>query len=513
MLAFARSSSWSVAATLFLVLAAYSAPAPPLAAQAAPNALPFTSIQPQELAVAGSFANAWGDFDNDRDVDLAVSLSTGEVRLYRNDHGTLVSIGASVGMPQAGSHELRGLSWGDFDGDGFIDLLGGSTPTDKPTIVLRNEGGTKFSDVAAAIGLTIPGRSARQTNWIDYDNDGDLDVYAADRQGENKLFRNDHGRFTQVFAGAGPTDARPTVGACWLDLDSDGDLDLYLANQSGATDALWRNDGTAFVDVAPTLGLAGPARRKDEGGVGCAIGDYDNDGDFDIFAPNYGHNLLYRNNGNGTFTEVGKTVGVGVENHAVGADWGDYDNDGDLDLSVISYEGPVGSQTPLNALFRNDGAAGFVNVLTRDSPLNAGDHGVQLVDYDLDGGLDLTLTDGYGPAGGHFVFRNTLPDESRQRSLSITVLDAKGHVTRFGAEVRLFDRAGRILASRQVVTGGGYNTQSAAPIHFGLAALQPLRVEVTFMTSRGPKTQIVNDVDPGAFHGRSLVIRQSAEQE
>src|SRR5688572_5633868 len=139
-------------------------------------------------------------------------------------------------------------------------------------------------------------------------------------------------------------------------MDSDGDLDLYLANQSGATDAMWRNDGSAFTDVAPSLAMTGPKRPKEEGGVGCAIGDYDNDGDLDIFAPNYGHNLLYRNNGNGTFAEVGQAVGVGVENHAVGADWGDYDNDGDLDLMVASYEGVAPEQTPLDRLFRNDGA-------------------------------------------------------------------------------------------------------------------------------------------------------------
>ena len=83
-------------------------------------------------------------------------------------------------MPQAGSHELRGLSWGDFDGDGDIDLLGGATAADKLTMVLRNDDGSGFVDVAAAIGLTVPGRSARQTNWIDYDNDGDLDVYASE---------------------------------------------------------------------------------------------------------------------------------------------------------------------------------------------------------------------------------------------------------------------------------------------------------------------------------------------
>jgi hypothetical protein len=468
----------------------------------------FVSVQPGLLGVPHSYSNAWGDYDNDGDLDLAVSLGSGEVRLYRNDRGTLVSVGAAVGMPRAGSHELRGLSWGDFDGDGDIDLLGGATAAGKPTVVLRNDAGKRFVDVASTIGLTIPGRSARQTNWIDYDNDGDLDVYAADRTGDNKLFRNDGGRYTQVFVGAGPTDRRPTVGACWLDIDNDGDLDLYLANQSGATDAVWRNDGTSFVDVAPALGMTGPPRTKDEGGVGCAIGDYDNDGDFDIFAPNYGHNLLYRNNHDGTFTEVAKTLGVGVENHAVGADWGDYDNDGDLDLSVISYEGAVGAQTPLNALFRNDGPQGFVNVIAKDSPLNAADHSSQFVDFDNDGGLDLSVTDGYGETGGHFVFRNTMPTDAKRRSLSVLVLDANGHHTRFGAEVRLFDRSGRVIASRQVVTGGGYNTQRAAPVHFGLATLDPVRVDVTFMTKAGRKTQTLHNMRPADYSGKSVIVRQ-----
>lgn len=471
--------------------------------------LPFVSVQRDLLGVARSLANAWGDYDNDGDLDLAVSLGSGEVRLYRNDAGTLVSVGNKLGMPQAGSHELRGLSWGDFDADGDIDLLGGATAADKLTMVLRNDAGQSFTDVAATIGLTIPGRSARQTNWIDYDNDGDLDVYAADRAGDNKLFRNDSGRFTHVFAGVGPTDPRPTVGACWLDIDADGDLDLYLANQSGAADALWRNDGTSFTDVAVALGMTGPPRTKAEGGVGCAVGDYDNDGDFDVFAPNYGRNLLYRNNGHGTFTEVGQALGVGVENHAVGADWGDYDNDGDLDLSVASYVGAPGSQTPVNALFRNDGARGFVNVLGTAGILNAADHGIQFVDYDNDGGLDLSVTDGYGDAGGHFVFRNTIAADAKRRSLSVLVLDANGHQTRFGAEVRLFDSAGRVIASRQVVTGGGYNTQRAGPVHFGLASRQTVRVEVTFMTNAGRKTQTVGVVRPADFHGRSLIVRQA----
>ena len=131
-----------------------------------------------------------------------------------------------------------------------------------------------------------------------------------------------------------------------------------------------------------------------------------------------------------------------------------------------------------------------------------------MVDFDNDGGLDLSLTDGYGPEGGHFVFRNTLPDAAKKRSLSVLVLDGKGHQTRFGAEVRLFDQSGKILATRQVVTGGGYNSQRAAPVHFGLTSLDPVRVDVTFMTREGRKTQTIRTVKPADYSGKSLVVRE-----
>jgi len=134
---------------------------------------------------------------------------------------------------------------------------------------------------------------------------------------------------------------------------------------------------------------------------------------------------------------------------------------------------------------------------------------VQFVDFDTDGGLDLSVTDGYGPEGGHFVFRNTLPESAKQRSLSVQVLDSKGHHTRYGAEVRLFDQSGRILATRLMPAGGGYNAQSAAPVHFGLATLAPVRVEVTFMSRSGRKTQVVNGVNPAAFRGNRLIVRQA----
>jgi hypothetical protein len=475
-----------------------------------PAAPAFSPRQVEQFSVPGSLSNAWADFDQDGDLDLAVSLKTGEIRLYRNDDGVFTDIGAAVGLPRAAKNqEARGLSWGDYDDDGWPDLFVGSSIPTAPSALFHNLGGKSFVDVAPQVGLTMPGRSSRQNNWIDYDNDGDLDLYATDRIGANRLYRNDGGTFVDAFPGQGPTDARSTVGACWLDYDNDGDLDLFLGNQSGKTDALWRNDGgKGFVDVAPALGMAMVGRTSEEGGVGCAVGDYDNDGFLDIFVPNYGHNVLWHNNGNGTFTNVADKLGVGVENHAVGASWGDYDNDGYIDLAVMSYEGPPGKQVPHDALFHNLGGKHFVNVLTVDSALNSGDHGVEWVDYDRDGALDLSTTRGYSPVGGHYLFHNDLPKAAAQRSLNVLVLGANGHFNQPGAEVRLYDRAGKILGAGQVSTGGGYGVQDAQPVHFGLRKLAPVTVEVSFMSATGRKVQRVTNVDPRAYWGRSLVVKR-----
>jgi hypothetical protein len=469
-----------------------------LAGPALAEAPRFTSVQPETLGVVGSISNAWADFDQDGDLDLAVSLKGGEVRLYRNDGGQLVNIGAAVGLPTSGI-EIRGLSWGDYDGDGYPDLLGGSNEmVDRSTnqsFVWRNRAGQGFDEVSAQIGLTIPGRISRQANWIDYDNDGQLDLYAADRAGPNRLYRQVAGAFQPAFGEGGVNDGRATVGACWFDYDRDGDLDLYLANQSGSTDALWRNDGDSFTDVAPELGLDQAGRDRSVGGVGCAVGDYDNDGHLDLFVAVYGTDLLYRNKGDGTFEEVAAKAGVAHAGHAVGAAWGDYDNDGWLDLFVTHYEGPSGQQVPVNFLYHNKGDGSFEQVLTREHLLNAGDHGVEWVDYDADGLIDLSLTDGYGSEGGHFVFRNGLEGPRRDHHLVVQPLGREGRPALPGTEVRLYDAAGQVLATRMVSTGGGYNAQSLTPLHFGLRTLDPVTVEIRYPGGRTVRQEAVDPAD------------------
>lgn len=488
-------------------LAAETGPAETVTAPAPAPLLPFVSVQPELFGEAGSLSNVWADFDRDGQLDLAVSVKGGAIRLYRQDGGVFTSVGEALGLPVSGP-EFRGLSWGDYDGDGYPDLLAGATSPEALSVVFRNDAGTGFVDVTADLGLSIPGRSARQTNWIDYDNDGDLDVYSANRAGINKLFQNTDGVFTEIFIGKGPSDERPTVGACWFDYDQDGRLDLFLANQSGAEDAVWKNDGAGFTDVAAQIGIETAGRTRQEGGVGCAVGDFDNDGLLDIYFINYGPNALYRNKGDGTFEDVTEAAGVGEPDHAVGGDWGDFNNDGFLDLFVVGYEGAPGEQVPVNYLYLNDGKGGFTNVLPLDHPMNAGDHGVIWVDYDLDGALDLSLTDGYGPEGGHFVFRNELPVAQARRALNVMVLDSSGLSTVPGAEVRLYDRAGEILGTRLVHTGGGYNAQSVIPVHFGLKDIAPVSVEVTFLTAAGRVTQKVDDIDPAAWAGKAFIVQK-----
>lgn len=478
-----------------------------LLAAAPPSEPAFTPVQPQDFAEPGSFSNAWADYDRDGDLDLAVSLKSGAIRLYRNDKGRFTNVGPALGLPTSGP-EIRGVGWGDYDADGWPDLVAGPILATELTAVFHNEAGKHFANVAPQLGLTIPDRSARQTSWVDFDNDGDLDLHAANRAGPNSLFRNDSRVFTPLPASTGIADPRPTVGACWLDYDRDGDLDLFLANQAGATDAFLRNDGGAFVDVAPALGMDNPGRAADQGGVGCAVGDYDNDGNLDLFVPNYGRNALYHANGDGTFTNVAPALGLDVDNHAVGSAWGDFDNDGFLDLFVTSYVGEPGKQQPRDALFHNLGGKGFANILNPDSPLNVGDHGVQWVDYDRDGALDLSVMRGYTDKGGHFLFHNDLAKADARRSLAVLVLDAAGRFTRMGAEVRLYDKAGTLLATRQVSTGDGYNSENAAPLHFGLGSMAPVTVEVTFMTPQGRKLKTVRNVSPARYAGKALAVRE-----
>ncbi|MBI2504103.1 MAG: VCBS repeat-containing protein [Candidatus Latescibacteria bacterium] len=230
----------------------------------------------------------------------------------------------------------RGSAWLDFDLDGDLDLFSVGIRT--VHALYRNEGGERFEDVTQAQGLADP-RGGWGASCADFDNDGDPDLYVT-RDGwegaaPNSLYRNDQDRFVDVAPQAGAADSSSSFTATWGDFDLDGYLDLYVANGlvgDGGTNQLLHNqrDGR-FRDVAPQAGVAHAGRS-----VGTAFGDYDNDRYPDLYVVDISQaNRLYHNQGQGTFTDLAPQAGVTfpIEGAYV-TFFFDYDNDGLLDLFV-----------------------------------------------------------------------------------------------------------------------------------------------------------------------------------
>lgn len=461
----------------------------------------FELVQSQLFSAPGGQANAWADVDADGDLDYFVAFRGRPNRFYRNDNGTFVEVAKQVGL--ADDIETRAAAWGDFDSDGDSDLFIGFADPKIPARVYRNDGkGTRFVDVAPAIGINLAG-VARQPAWIDFDGDGDLDLFAAFRDVSNKLLRNDGGRFVDVTEAAGIGDPRKTVSAAWWDFDRDGDLDLFTANQEGEANGLYRQTAGKFEDVAAAFGVSGLPRPMEDGGVGPSIADIDLDDDFDLFVANYGHSALYRNDGGRTFTDVSRERGIDLNGHGVTSGWGDLDNDGRPDLYVGNFL--AGQPLYRDALFIN--GATFVESLPDVILKNDATHGVQFVDFDRDGRLDLALTNNDPNGGGHPLLRNT--STMRGRSIAVEVTDANARRTRAGSEVRAF-RAGtrQLLSSSLVDSGSGYCSQSDMPVHLGIASEWKGRVDIEVITLMGGTrhASVVRDVDPAAYKGRSLRI-------
>ena len=285
----------------------------------------------------------WGDFDNDGFLDVFLYSHR---TVMRNEAGKSFKEVESM-IPPLPMTVTLGAAWGDFNGDSFLDLYVGGYegPGYQQDVILLSEGGKKFTiawqqdeDVDPSRGITA----------ADFDEDGDLDIYVSNyRLEQNQLWRNDGGgNFTnagQTHGVAGTDDGWTysyghTIGSAWGDLDNDGHLDLFVGNFSHAAA---HQDRPQFLK---NLGPKGKFHFEDKSaGAGLAwvesfasptLGDYDNDGFLDLFfTAVYSGNssVLYRNNGDWTFTNVTAASGLGT---LLGypAAWADFDNDGDLDL-------------------------------------------------------------------------------------------------------------------------------------------------------------------------------------
>jgi len=302
-----------------------------------------------------------------------------------------VDVASSVGVADIG--EARGVCWVDYDGDGDLDLyVSNSGGNGWHDVLYRNDGGY-FTDVTENVGLL--GNTSLGACFADFDNDGDLDVYLL---GCGKLYRNDGGVFNDVSASAGLSVAAEAAG--WGDYDGDGDLDLFLVASDGQK-VLYSNQGDGtFVDVTGSAGVGGDVESGLEYNVLWA--DYDGDGDMDVLVSGY-YLKLYANQG-GVFSDVTDQSGLGAYADSgmvsiMDVDWVDYDNDGDLDLYVT-----VPSWYEHNFLFRNEGDGTFTEVTSQALLGEVIGGKTCWLDYDTDGDLDLLGWDGLYVNNGDGTF-------------------------------------------------------------------------------------------------------------
>jgi hypothetical protein len=423
--------------------------------------LGFTNIQPTSgVTRVASRGGAWGDYDNDGFQDLW----TGDV-LYRNVNGT-GKFTQTVDLPQNTEGTKAGTSWADYNNDGFLDLFVGSQ------WLYENRGGTgSFLLRSTAFGLDLDFPS-QAVSWADYDNDGWVDVHVVgDQAAPGALYHNLQGQgFEEVAAAAGVADTREGYGGAWADADNDGDLDLLIANCDdlvGDTriDVYFENRRGTFVERGAEVGL-----RESEDTWGIAWGDYDNDGDMDVFVVNTTNaDHFFQNNG-GIFSDLRGQPGIPDGSNRDAA-WGDFDNDGDLDLYLASTDSP-------NMLWRNNGDGTFTEIGAESGVDDSGASRVaSLADFDNDGDLDIFVgNSGNTPT----IYRNDL---GPSHWLIVRLTGVVSNRSAIGA--RVYATTGALRQLREVSGGGGLYTEHMLPVHFGLGSATKVdRLEIRWPSGR-----------------------------
>lgn len=452
--------------------------------------------------------------------------------------------------------EVFGVSGGaimdDFDGDGLLDLVASCCNREAPLAFHHNQGNGQFTDWSKRAGLNGQ-KGGLAVIHGDYDNDGDLDLYVlrgawmgeAGRD-RNSLLRNDgNGKFTDVTEESGLGDERlPCLAGAFGDYDNDGDLDLYVGNdriRAGyiPPSSLWQNNGDGtFTQVSEQAGVTNDRYVR-----GVSWGDYDNDGDQDLYLSNFNQpNRLYRNDGNGTFTDVGPELEVishGATERSFPAWFFDVNNDGWLDIFSCSYPlGEQGGKVDETApgrfgefsediercrLWLNDGRGGF-----RDATVEFGlDRsqavmGANYADLNGDGYQDIYLATG-APAfqviAPNVVYQNQ-GGTSFVNATGATGLGhlAKGHGVAFGdidndGDIDLYNELGGWYKDSRFrnalfINEGEAGERQASWLtlrlrgkqtnHFGVGC----RVRAVFVDGDGGESREVHDVcGPGASFG------------
>jgi hypothetical protein len=481
----------------------------------------FTRVTTGPVVTArGSYVyGVWGDFNNDGNPDLFVANGNGTNEFCLNSSNATFTGITQRDPVQDDDFDHIGAAQGDYDNDGNLDLAvsgGIGLLVGLPTTLYHGNGDGTFSRISDG-ALTNRLGHFGPCSWVDYDHDGFLDLFVADHGysgigGTNVLFRgNGDGTFSKITSGAIVTDKGDGFACLWADYDNDGFDDLLVCNlgrnDTGlSTNSLYHNNGDGTFTRVTNNAVHVGTDSWSNGSPGAAWGDYDNDGSQDLFAAgNDGTNdRLYHNNGDGTFTTV-TNLARPAGTSSLGGSWGDYDNDGYLDLLIRTSEGH-------NRVFHNNGDGTFTELnqglIVTDSFVGYSCWTAEWVDYDNDGFLDVFVARGSntGTQSPNVLYHNA---GNSNEWLEVKLVGTVANRSGIGAKVRAYATiAGKpSWQLREVRAGGAYGGSLVS--HFGLGDatnVDQVRIEwpsgiVQTLTNVAPKQilTVVEHQQPGHF--------------
>lgn len=432
----------------------------------------FSDVTKQAgLADIAAHRLAWGDYNRDGFIDLLVDGH----RLFQNTgNTTFVEVTKAAGL--AFLKRANGGIWGDYNNDGFPDIF---VMDHSGNHLMKNNGDGIFIDVtASALGPMSPCQTEAAA-WGDPDNDGFLDIYAAnyERHGvtrglgvQDQLYHNNgNGAFTDISKRAGiiTDQAMCGRGVTWTDVNHDGYQDIVVANYRLAPNFLWINNRTGgFIDEAGAFGVRGKMVAGYFGhSVGPVSGDLNNDGMLDLFITNLAHprfieysdkDMLLINNGPPDYHYANQYAGSGIFFEETGSDpaLADVDNDGDLDLYITSiYKGRY------SHLYVNDGKAHFTDVTWMSGVSVGNSWGAAFADFNNDGHIDLVVAS----EDGLHLFEN---NGNADHWLKVKIEDGRCNRLGIGSLVTILYAGRRQI--REVCAGRGSGSEDDTTLLFGL---------------------------------------------
>jgi uncharacterized delta-60 repeat protein len=419
-----------------------------------------------------SLGQAWGDYNKDGFDDLLVVNYAGyESFLFKNNGNKTFTriLGDPVVTDKGDSYAG---SWGDYDNDGLLDLFIGNYSG--KNFLYHNLNGNSFEKITTG-SVANDITNLWDACWVDYNNDGLLDVFQATNN-NNFLYKNlGNGQFERITSGSIVTDSEASFSCAWGDYNNDGFIDLFVPNFGNQNNSLYKNLGNgAFqkITVGSIVNDGGQSRS-------ASWGDYNNDGFLDLYVTNSGQkNFLYKNNGDETFTKITNDPVVNQSNWSFSSTWTDYNNDGYIDLAVSRS-----TDTDSVSLFKNNRDGSFSRIV--DSSLIAtgtSSWSISASDFDNNGYEDLYVA-GRGFHKG-YLFENR---NSGNNYVGVSLIGSTSNKAGIGSRVKV--KSNGFWQTKQVSGNTGRASQGSMRLNFGVAKSSTIDSLIVFWP--GNKRQLL----------------------